>query len=297
MKNTELKTEKKTLEAIIAPPAPHYVGNAFHVHNFIPGGPLMDMKRMSPFIVLDYNAKMQVEPSDEPHGVGVHPHKGFETVTIVYHGSVSHRDSSGGGGTIHEGEVQWMTAAGGILHKEYYAEDFNKNGGDFQVVQLWVNLPAKDKQSPPKYQAITADNIKVHELDNKEGIVKIIAGEYNGVKGTASTFTDVNVLNAELKKGGEARFNFPAHFNTALLLIEGSVELDGEEIPQDYFALMNNDGEEFSIKAREDSVVLVLSGEPINEPIAAHGPFVMNTREELAQAFHEYNTGKFGYLE
>jgi redox-sensitive bicupin YhaK (pirin superfamily) len=228
----------------------------------------------------------------------VHPHRGFETVTIAYKGKVQHHDSSGGGGIIGEGDVQWMTAASGVLHKEYHEEEWSKKGGDFQMVQLWVNLPKKDKMSAPKYQAIKYEDIKRYELEKNAGNIEVIAGEYKGTKGPASTFTPIHMLNAKLNKGGKAVFEFPAHYNTTLLVLEGNIVINGkEEAPTNHMALMANDGESFEIEAGEKAVVLVLSGEPINEPIAAHGPFVMNTREELMDAFNDFNNGKFGYLE
>ncbi|PZX52770.1 hypothetical protein LV84_03380 [Algoriphagus ratkowskyi] len=288
----------KNIEIIVNPPAPHYVGDGFRVHNFIPSGYHLDMQRMSPFIMLDYNSKFHFPPSNEPKGVGVHPHRGFETVTIAYKGKVAHHDSTGNSGIIGEGDVQWMTAASGILHKEYHEEEFSRTGGEFQMVQLWVNLPAKDKMSTPKYQGITNDQIQKYTLENNAGEIEIIAGEYQGLKGSASTFNPVNLMNAKLKKEGVASFTFPANFNTALLVIEGAIEVNGKEkIGTDKFALFETEGETFEIKASEDSVVLVLSGEPINEPIASHGPFVMNTKEELMEAFNDFNVGKFGYLE
>lgn len=288
----------KNVELVASPREPHFVGDGFRVHNFIPSGFRLDMERMSPFILLDYNAIYKFPPSDKPKGVGVHPHKGFETVTIAYKGKVAHHDSSGGGGVIDEGDVQWMTAAKGVLHKEYHEEEWSKKGGEFQMVQLWVNLPAKDKSSDPKYQAIKYEDINRYELSDREGTIEVIAGEYKGVKGSASTFTPVYMFNAKLKKGGKADFQFPAVYNTALLVIEGKIVVNGkEEAPTDHLVLMANDGETFEIEAVNDAVVLVLSGEPIDEPIAAQGPFVMNTKEELAQAFNDFNTGKFGYLE
>lgn len=291
-----MKTKK--VEMIAVPKAPHYVGDGFRVHNFIPSFRNMDMKRMDPFIMLDYNSKFNFPPSEEPKGVGVHPHRGFETVTIAYKGKVAHHDSSGGGGVIAEGDVQWMTAASGVLHKEYHEEAFSKAGGEFQMVQLWVNLPAKDKMSTPKYQAIAHAEMTKHLLADKESFVEVIAGEYNGTKGPASTFTKVNMMNAKLEKGAKADFNFPAHFNTTILVIEGNVKVNNDEnVPTDHLALFQNEGETFTIEAQEKSIVLVLSGEPINEPIAAHGPFVMNTFDEINQAFLDFNMGKFGYLE
>ena len=288
----------KNIELVAEPRAPHFVGDGFRVHNFIPSGFRLDMERMSPFIMLDYNSKFYFPPTDIPRGVGVHPHRGFETVTIAYKGKVAHHDSSGGGGVIQEGGVQWMTAASGVLHKEYHEEEFSKAGGDFQMVQLWVNLPAKDKMSQPKYQALSAEEINSHELPNNAGTVEVIAGAYKDTKGTASTFTPVHMMNARLNKGGTADFSFPENYNTCLLVIEGSVTVnETETVPTDHFVLFENEGETFTVKASEDAVVLVLSGEPINEPIAAQGPFVMNTREELTQAINDFNLGKFGYLE
>ncbi|MDB5272336.1 MAG: Pirin-related protein [Chitinophagaceae bacterium] len=288
----------KHIEAVIAPPAPHYVGDGFRVHNFIPSAAHLSMRRMSPFILMDYNSKFNFPPSAKPKGVGVHPHRGFETVTIAYKGKVAHHDSAGNSGVIGEGEVQWMTAASGILHKEYHEEEFSKTGGDFQMVQLWVNLPAKDKLSKPKYQGLTKENIPVVQLSDNAGTIEIIAGQYQGVKGAAFTFTPVHLQNAKLNKGGKAAFSFPATYNTALLIVEGNVKVNGAETATtDQFVLFQNDGEEFTIEALDNAIVLVLSGEPIHEPIATQGPFVMNTRAELVEAIDDYNMGKFGYLE
>jgi redox-sensitive bicupin YhaK (pirin superfamily) len=287
----------KNVETIVAPPTPHYVGDGFRVHNFIPGNSRGNMQKMSPFIMLDYNSKFYFSPSNHPKGVGVHPHKGFETVTIAYKGKVAHGDSAGNHGIIGEGDVQWMTAGSGILHKEHHEEEFSKTGGDFQMVQLWVNLPAKDKSTPPKYQEITKANIKSVQLADDAGVIDIIAGEYQNTKGAASTFTPIHLLNAKLNKGAKADFSFPSNYNTALLVVEGKIKVNGlENVNTDYFVFFKNDGEDFFIEASENALVLVLSGEPINEPIAAQGPFVMNTREELIQAFEDFNNGKFGYL-
>jgi redox-sensitive bicupin YhaK (pirin superfamily) len=280
---------------VLAPKQPHFVGDGFRVHNFIPSGYGLTMERMDPFIMLDYASRYHFPPTGKPKGVGVHPHRGFETVTIAYKGSVAHHDSAGGGGEIKEGDVQWMTAASGVLHKEYHAESFCASGGDFQMVQLWVNLPAKDKMSTPKYQAIENSNIPKIKVDG--GIVEVIAGAYQDHKGAASTFTPVNMLNAKLASGGSATFSFPSNHNTCILVIEGEVILNNtEDVPLDHLALFKNEGETFTIKASQDSIVLILSGEPINEPIAAHGPFVMNTREQIMEAFQDYELGKFGEL-
>lgn len=288
----------KNVEIVVSPREPHYVGDGFRVHNFIPSAYRLDMQRMSPFIMLDYNSKFIFEPSETPKGVGVHPHRGFETVTIAYKGKVEHHDSSGGGGVIGEGDVQWMTAAGGVLHKEFHEKEWSKKGGEFQMVQLWVNLPAKYKMSKPKYQALENSKMSRYHLPDNKGEIEIIAGEYQNTKGSASTFTPLHLYNAKLKKGAEANFSFPSHYNTALLVIEGRITINhSKEVPTNHFALMDKEGETFSVQATDDALVLILSGEPINEPIAAHGPFVMNTHEELIQAFTDFNEGKFGYLE
>lgn len=287
----------KNIELVAAPPAPHFVGDGFRVHGFIPGFHI-DMKRMDPFIVLDYNSKFYFPPSEHPKGVGVHPHRGFETVTIAYKGKVAHHDSAGNSGVIEEGDVQWMTAASGVLHKEYHEENFSKAGGYFQMVQLWINLPAEFKMSKPKYQGIRHDEINKFQLPDNNGVIEIIAGEYKGVKGTASTFTNIHLLNARLNQDAKADFSFPPSYNTALLVIEGKIKINGTEIvPVDHFVLFENAGEDFFIEALEKAVVLILSGEPINEPIAAHGPFVMNTKQEIMQAFEDVSNGKFGHLD
>ena len=288
--------KKRNIEIVMSPREPHYVGDGFRVHNFIPYK--LDMQRMSPFIMLDYGSKFYFPPTDKPRGVGVHPHRGFETVTIAYKGRVAHHDSSGNSGVIGEGDVQWMTAASGILHKEFHEENFSKTGGDFQMVQLWVNLPAKDKMSKPKYQGITNQQINKFQLPQNGGVVEVIAGQYQDVKGTASTFTPVNLLNVKLNAGAKTDFTFPQHYNTALLVVEGSVKVnDTESVAADHFVVFQNNAESFSVEAAENSIVLVLSGEPILEPIVSHGPFVMNTRAEIIQAIEDFNMGKFGYLE
>lgn len=290
-----MKTKK--IEQVLPPTAPHMVGDGFRVHNFIPYGKGMSMERMSPFIMMDYNSKFYFPPTKKLRGVGVHPHRGFETVTIAYKGKVAHHDSSGNSGIIGEGDVQWMTAASGILHKEYHEEQFSKEGGDFQMVQLWVNLPAKDKITKPKYQGIINSEINKYKLPDNGGTIEVIAGEYNGTSGTATTFTPVNLFNAKLNKDAAVTFNFPASHNSALLVIEGSIRVnDSENVPTDHFLLFANEGEEFTITALEDSIVLLLSGEPIDEPIVAHGPFVMNTEEEIIQAINDVNMDKFGHL-
>lgn len=287
----------KNIEHILPPPAPHMVGDGFRVHSFFPGGRLIDKKRMSPFFLMDYGAKIEFTPSAEPRGVGVHPHAGFETVTIAYHGKIAHHDSAGNSGIIGEGDVQWMTAGSGLLHKEYHETEYSKTGGPFQMVQLWVNLPAKDKKTAPKYQEINNGKMGQHLLADGKSFIEVIAGSYEGTKGPAFTFTPMEVYNARLQAGGKATLTLPASYNTGILVIQGSAHINGQQVSADHFVLFKNDGEVITVEAKEDSILLVLSGEPIDEPIAAYGPFLMNTWPEVEQAIQDVNAGKFGYLE
>lgn len=285
----------KNVEKIVSPGVPHFVGDGFRVHNFIPG--IYPMERTDPFIMMDYNSPYVFPPSEIPKGVDVHPHKGFETVTIAYQGKVEHGDSSGGGGVIEQGDVQWMTAGNGVLHKEFHEKEWSKTGGTFQMMQLWVNLPAKYKSTPAKYQAIKNSNIPKVSIENGNGSVEVIAGDFNGTKGAASTFTPINMYNVNLKNETKTTIQFPKHYTTSLIVISGSVRVNNQhDVANDHFVLFKNDGEEITLQATSDTKILMLSGEPIGEPIAAYGPFVMNTREELVQAFKDFNEGKFGNL-
>jgi redox-sensitive bicupin YhaK (pirin superfamily) len=287
---------KKSIERVIPRPArPGMVGDGFRVYNMIPGAGI-SQQRISPFLMLDFNAEFDFGPSEHLRGVDVHPHKGFETVTIAYKGSVAHHDSAGNSGIINPGDVQWMTAGAGILHKEYHEQEFSRKGGPFEMVQLWVNLPKKDKSARPGYQAITAAEMAKIQLPDDGGVVNVIAGTYNNVTGPASTFSPVNLFDIKLNANGNANFTVPAGHNTALLVINGNVEVNGEQAKEHSFILFKNDGEEINIKAGTESVVLVLSGEPINEPIASYGPFVMNTQQEIVEAIEEFQSGKYGVL-
>lgn len=286
---------KKQIERIITKPArPGMVGDGFRVYNFIPSTVLQ--RRISPFLMLDFAAEFNFSPSEKTRGVDVHPHKGFETVTIAYKGSVAHHDSAGNSGIINSGDVQWMTAGSGILHKEYHEQEFSKRGGPFEMVQLWVNLPKKDKSVAPHYQAITAGAMGKYEIPNNAGVVNVIAGNLNGVNGAAATYSPVNLFDIKLKKDGVVNFNVPAQHNTALLMVNGTATIDGKAVAEHSFVLFKNDGEEITIKADSDAVILVMSGEPIDEPIASYGPFVMNTQEEIYEAIEEFQAGKFGTL-
>ncbi|WP_144605645.1 pirin family protein [Algoriphagus algorifonticola] len=288
----------RSVELITQPTTPHFVGDGFRVHNFIPSQEGLSMQRMDPFIMLDYNSPHHFAPSARPKGVGVHPHRGFETVTIAYKGRIAHHDSSGGGGIIGEGDVQWMTAGSGVLHKEYHEEEFSKKGGLFQMVQLWVNLPSEHKMTNPGYQAIKNDSIPKVSKDEGRVEVEVIAGKFEEERGAAHTFSPIYLYNIRMKSGGKLGLSLPENFNTSLLVLEGKVKLNGQELlEQNQLALMKNEEGEIGVRAMEDSLVLLLSGKPLAEPIAAHGPFVMNTRAELMQAFRDFEAGKFGYLE
>lgn len=286
----------KTIERIIPKPAqPGMVGDGFRVYNFIPRANI-SQRRMSPFLMLDFNAAYDFGPSETLRGVDVHPHKGFETVTIAYQGAVAHHDSTGNSGIIYPGDVQWMTAGAGILHKEYHEENFSRKGGPFEMVQLWVNLPKKDKGTPAHYQAITSAEMKNIPLENNGGNVHVIAGSFNGEAGPAKTYSPVNLFDIKMKAGGKTTFSIPANHNTALLLINGNATINGENAKEHSFVLFGNEGEEITVESSEDAVLLLISGEPINEPIASYGPFVMNTQEEIMEAIHEFQSGKYGVL-
>lgn len=288
---------KKKIEQIIPQPAaPGMVGDGFRVFNYIPGESV-PQQRISPFLMLDFNAEVDFPPSNHLRGVDVHPHKGFETVTIAYKGSVAHHDSAGNSGIINPGDVQWMTAGAGILHKEYHEKEYAKRGGPFEMVQLWVNLPKKDKGTTPHYQAITNNQMGKVELPGNQGLINVIAGDYNGVRGPAQTYSPVNVFDIKLKKGATTHTSLPAGYNTAILLINGSATINGQNAPEHSFVLFANEGEDIDITADKDAVLLVLSGEPLNEPIASYGPFVMNTQSEIIESIREFQSGKFGVLE
>lgn len=289
-------SKQKSIDAVLSPPPAHMVGDGFRVHNFFPGY-FENLARFSPFFLMDYGSKIEFNPSNTPRGVGVHPHRGFETVTLAYYGKVAHHDSWGNSGVIGEGDIQWMTAGSGVLHKEYHEKEYSKKGGVFQMVQLWVNLPAKDKMTTPKYQDISRDKLGKVEIENGLGIVEVVAGEYKGVKGPAFTFTPIEMYNARPKKGAKMNFEFPEKYNTGILVVEGKAIINGQEVAADHFALLKNDGTGVEVEAMEDSILLVLSGEPINEPIVAYGPFLMNNKQEIMQAYDDFHHGKFGVLE
>lgn len=285
----------KKLERIIPPPPPHMVGDGFRVHNFFPSSGIQNKQRMSPFFMLDYASPYNFPPSEKQRGVDVHPHRGFETVTIAYQGKVAHHDSAGNHGVIGEGDVQWMTAASGVLHKEYHEKDFSKKGGTFQMVQLWVNLPAQYKMSAPQYQEIKKE--MMGRLTFEGGLLEVIAGNYKDIKGPASTFSPLHVFNLHLESQAEFILELPENFNTGLLAIKGSVTIQDQSVPSDHLALFQNAGSTISIKASTSATLLVLSGQPLDESIVAYGPFLMNSWEEIEQAVEDFNNGKFGVLD
>ncbi|MBL0044314.1 MAG: pirin family protein [Flavobacteriales bacterium] len=288
---------KRSVEAVLAPPAPHMVGDGFRVHNFFPGGYNMEQDRLSPFFMLDYNAPVDFGPREEPRGVGVHPHRGFETVTFAFQGSVAHHDSAGHSGVINAGDVQWMTAGSGVLHKEYHEREFSRKGGVFHMAQLWVNLPAKHKMEAPRYQGIKRDEMAQVQLPDGKSVVRVVAGSLFGVTGPAKTWSPVIAAVLDLTAGGEARFNLPASYNSVVLVVKGAASVNGHDAPTDNLVVFRNDGEEVVVTSSIGATLLVLSGEPLNEPIAAYGPFVMNTYDEIKQAFADVSAGKFGVLE
>ena len=289
----------KSIEAVLPPDNLHFVGDGFRVYGILGRKEPLSMKRMSPFLLLDYAPVHYFPPNNgAPRGVGPHPHRGIETVTIAYKGKVEHNDSTGAGGIIEEGGVQWMTSGSGILHKEYHEKNFSKKGGEMQMVQLWVNLPTKDKMTTPKYQNLNNKDLSKVELENNTGSIDIIAGEYEDHKGPAASFSPLSLFNVKLKKGKGTSFSFNENHNTGLLIIKGSVTVNNsEKAPTNHFVLFKNKGKEFTLRADEDATILVLSGEPIDEPIASYGPFVMNTNEEIKQTIDDFNNGKFGYLD
>ena len=288
-------TVTKDVMAVYQAGSQHMVGDGFPVRNMIPGAGVDE--QLSPFLLLDYLGPEQFPPTNRRLGVGEHPHRGFETVTIMYHGKVAHRDSTGSGGVIGPGDVQWMTAASGIVHEELHEKEFAERGGLLEGIQLWVNLPKVFKMSPPRYQTLVSSAIPTVELDGGAGSLRVIAGEFHGTKGPANTFSPVHLYDLHLKAGHRIDLPLPEGFNSSLFVLHGEVTLNGvQDVREVEIALLKQEGERVSIEAKQDATVLVLSGRPIAEPIARYGPFVMNTRDELIQAVQDYQAGKMGHL-
>jgi quercetin 2,3-dioxygenase len=277
------------------PPRSHWVGDGFPVRTLFTHS--SHGHGMSPFLLLDYAGPAAFTPTTARRGVGAHPHRGFETVTIVYDGEVEHRDSAGNGGVIGPGDVQWMTAGAGIVHEEFHSRAFGARGGTLEMVQLWVNLPAQDKMSAPRYQAIVDADIPAVPLADDAGTLRVIAGEHDGHRGPARTFTPINVWDLRLKPNGRSVLRVPEGHATQVIVLRGTVQLNDREILRaGQWAALDRSGDEMVLEANNDAVVLLLSGEPIDEPIAAYGPFVMNTQAEIAEAIEDYNSGAFGRM-
>lgn len=275
---------------------PHWVGDGFPVRSIFTYNDLG--KRISPFLLMDYAGPAEFKPTGHRRGVGEHPHRGFETVTIVYSGEVEHRDSSGGGGEIGPGDVQWMTAASGLVHEEFHGKNFAKNGGTFEMIQLWVNLPAKDKSAKPRYQGIKDAQIPRVKLADDAGFLRVIAGDYQDNRGPASTFTPVNLWDLRLNAGRTTSLRLPKGQTTLVFVLTGTVKFgSGESINNGELAVLDDTDDAFTLTAEsEDAKILILSGEPINEPIVGYGPFVMNSMKEIEQAFVDFHSGRMGQL-
>jgi redox-sensitive bicupin YhaK (pirin superfamily) len=275
----------------------HWVGDGFRVANYFPSGNDIGQK-LSPFLLMDYHPFHNYPPTKQLRGVGPHPHRGFETVTIAWQGTIAHHDSDGNAGVIGPGDVQWMTAASGILHKEYHEQAFAERGGPMHMMQLWVNLPRAHKMEPPRYQPILASEMATVELEEGAGVVRLIAGQFRGVRGPARTFSPINLWEIVLHPKGRLELSFPPRENAALLVLDGNVTINGHvEATENQLVLFANEGQDIQLRASSGARVLLLNGEPIDEPVVQYGPFVMNTTEEIRQAITDYKGGKFGKLD
>ncbi|MBS9405710.1 pirin family protein [Halomonas sp. TRM85114] len=285
----------KQIQAVFDAPPGHWVGDGFPVRSLFSYG--QGAESLSPFLLLDHAGPHRFEPTRHTRGVGPHPHRGFETVTLVYQGALEHSDSAGHGGEIGENDVQWMTAGAGIMHEEYHAPAFSESGGTLEMAQLWVNLPARDKSAPPAYQTLLDGEIPRVALEGDAGQLRVVAGRYGDRKGPARTFTPINVWDLRLVAGGDVRLEVPEGHTTLLVVLAGTVLVNGERLVRDDSVVsFERQGESLRLEANNDAKLLLLSGEPINEPVAGHGPFVMNHDSELRQAFADFQAGKFGDL-
>jgi quercetin 2,3-dioxygenase len=285
----------KTVSGIYSNPHGHWVGDGFPVRSLFDYQGLG--KQLSPFLLLDYAGPAEFAPATKPRGVGQHPHRGFETVSIVYEGEVAHRDSTGQGGVIGPGDVQWMTAGAGILHEEFHSEAFTRQGGRLHMVQLWVNLPAKDKMTPPGYQAILDAEIPRVPLEGGAGEARVIAGTFGAATGAASTFSPLQVIDLTVRAGQTVRLPVPEGWNTALVVLAGQARVNGEHAAGEaQLVVFSQEGDALVLSAETEVKALLLSGQPLNEPIVGHGPFVMNTTQEIRQAIVDFNSGQFGRM-
>ena len=286
----------KKIVAVHSAPRPHWVGDGFPVRSLFSYG--NDAAAVSPFLLLDSAGPARFEPATRKRGVGVHPHRGFETVTIVYQGEVDHRDSTGAGGHIGPGDVQWMTAGGGVLHEEFHSEAFTHNGGTLEMVQLWVNLPARDKMTSPAYQTLLDAQIPSVPLANDAGRLRVIAGDFDGHRGPARTFTPVDVWDVRLNRGAQTSLTVPEGHTSAMVVLHGTVQVNGSSVVREaQWVQFDRSGGEIVLDANTDATLLLLSGEPIAEPVVGYGPFVMNTQAEIVQAMNDFNGGKFGHMQ
>jgi redox-sensitive bicupin YhaK (pirin superfamily) len=285
----------RAIAGVYGAPPVHWVGDGFRVHGFFAAIPDAQ-RRLDPFLMLDYHAPHVYPPSPRARGVGVHPHRGFETVSIAWEGAIAHHDSAGNGGVIEPGGVQWMTAGAGILHKEYHAPSFSASGGTFHMAQLWVNLPRAQKRAPPAYQGLDDAAIPVVPLPDGTGHVRVIAGSFGGVEGAARTHSPVNLLDVVVAAGGRAELAFPDTHNTAIVVLKGRVRMNGAVVAPNHLVLFAVGGGAIEVDAVEDAHLLVMDGAPLGEPIVSHGPFVMNTVAEIHEAIRDYQAGRFGTL-
>lgn len=285
----------KKILGVYSAPRPHWVGDGFPVRSMFSYD--SHGRHLSPFLLLDYAGPAKFDPAARPRGVGQHPHRGFETVTIVFEGEVEHRDSTGAGGRIGPGDVQWMTAASGILHEEFHSREFTRTGGTLEMVQLWVNLPARDKMSAPRYQTLLNRDIPAVELPDGAGKLRVIAGDYDGHRGPAETFTSMDVWDLRLRQGHTTGFEVPEGRTLAVVVLRGTVLVNGTQVARDsQMVLFDRKGSDVSLEANSDATLLLLSGEPIDEPVVGYGPFVMNSTEEIDQAITDFNSGRFGQI-
>jgi quercetin 2,3-dioxygenase len=285
----------KKILGLYSAPRQHWVGDGFPVRSLFSYD--SHGERLSPFLLLDYAGPAQFTPTTRPRGVGEHPHRGFETVTIVYQGEVEHRDSTGAGGRIGPGDVQWMTAASGILHEEFHSQEFTRTGGTLEMVQLWVNLPAKDKMSEPRYQTVLNQDIPMVLLPEDAGKVRVIAGDFDGHRGPASTFSPMDVWDVRLNQGHTIQFSLPEGRTLALVILHGTVLVNGIQVAREaQMVLLDRARAEVSSEASTDATLVLLSGDPLDEPIVGFGPFVMNTQAEIEQAVEDFNSGRFGRI-
>ena len=285
----------KQITGIYTAPSQHWVGDGFPVRSMF--SYQTHGEQLSPFLLLDYAGPHHFPAGTEKRGVGEHPHRGFETVTVVYSGEVEHRDSTGRGGVIGPGDVQWMTAGAGILHEEFHSAEFTRTGGELKMIQLWVNLPAKDKMTKPGYQSITADVIPDVELPNNAGHMRVIAGRYEDTVGPAHTFSPLNVWDLQLNQSQEITLHQPAGWSTALVVLEGEIVVNGEgNAREGQLVVLSQKGEALHLAAGTNAKVLLMAGEPLQEPIVGYGPFVMNSKAQIAEAVRDFNSGRFGQI-